>query len=175
MPKNKTQSGFTLIEMIIYVALVGVVAVMMNNFIIQASRSYQEMRAEREVVSNSRLILEQLTKNISRAGDVYAPTSKFNITTGQLSLITASSSLATYSYTDFWLDNGQLWMRQEGVGAEPISASSVKVTSFYMERILQGLSRQAVKITLTVEYNSPTLVTVASSTLNSTISLRGTY
>lgn len=165
----------TLIEILVYVALLGMIAVFVSNALIQLSNAYQQARAEREVVSNARLILETVTRTVAQATSIYSPTSRFNQDAGELSLITAIGADAnhTTAYVDYYIDNGRLYQRPEGQSETPISAASVKVNKFYLERILQGLGREAVKITLQVSYARAH----ASSTitLNSTEALRGNY
>ncbi len=171
--KNKNE-GLTLIEIIIYVALLGSIAVVIANFLLSTVNAYQRARAEREVISNARLLLETVNKSVAQADKVYSPTSRFNQDTGQLSLVTQLTPPAghTTAYEDFWVDNGRLWARKEGQGETPISAASVRVAKFSLEWIIQGLNQEAVKITLQIDSASrfPT-----SITLNSTTVLRGNY
>lgn len=173
----KLKAGFTLLEAVIYVAFLGIISVVIINFMIQISNAYHVLQAEREVVSNARLVVERMEKSIAQAVEIYTPTSWFNTNSGQLSLIIPSSSDPNHQniYMDFWLDNGRLWMKRDGQNAVPISASSVRIESFYLERITQRLYREAVKMTVQVKYNAPINLPVASTTLNATIALRGAY
>lgn len=180
MQRNKMQnfkSGFTLLEAVIYVGFLGIISVMIVNFMLQISNTYHILRAEREVVSNARLVLERMEKTIAQSAEIYSPTSIFNANLGQLSLVVGGNSDPNHptSYTDFWVDNGRLWMRQEGQNAIPVSAASVKIDYFYLERIIQSLDRDAVKMTLRASYNAPVNLPIASTTLNAIMSLRGAY
>lgn len=167
--------GMTLIEILVYVALLGMIAVFVSNSLIYLANTYQQARAEREVVSNARLAMETVERTVAQATSVYPPTSRFNQDLGQLSLATTVGTDANHAtaYADFYVDNGRLYSRPEGQGEIPISAASVKVNRFYLERIMQGLGREAVKVTLQVSYarahSSSTI------TLNSTTALRGNY
>ena len=175
IPNSKFSRGIGLVEIIIYIALLGMVSIFVINSFIQIANTYQQARAEREVLSNGRLILETINKAIISSQEVYAPTSRFNDDAGQLSLITPVGATTEHitAFVDFWVDNGQLFMRQEGQGETALSAASVRINKFRMERIVQGLGREAVKITLRVD-NAPSKFS-ASITLNSTSALRGNY
>ena len=175
MRYNKTQQGFTLIETLVYVALLGIVSIFITDSLIKIVSTYQRVRAEREVASNARLLLETVVKNISTAQEIYAPTSRFNNNSGQLSLITPldPTSQHTLAYIDFWNDAGQLLMRREGTAVAVLSSATANVTQFRVERIFQGLGREAVNISLSVSY-AP-IPSTASTTLFATISLRGNY
>lgn len=172
----KKNSGLSLIEVIIYVAILGVVAVAVSNFLIQISSTYRKALAEREVISNSRLILERIIGLTTEAKEIYTPTSDFVSDLGQLSLLTKIEPLAGHqnSFVDFWVDNGRLWTRKEGQEPEAISAPSVRVTKFKLERISQG-NYEAVKIILKVDYNTSAVGLLTSAELNSTAVLKGNY
>lgn len=175
--QHNNSRGFTLLEAVLYIGFLGIISVMIVNFMAQISNTYHVLRAEREVVSNARLMLERIEKTVAQSAEIYTPTSSFNTNLGQLSLVVGGNSdpAHTTSYADFWVDNGRLWMRQEGQNAIPVSATSVKVDYFYLERIIQSLNREAVKMTLRISYNAPINWSVASTTLNATIALRGGY
>lgn len=169
------KEGLTLFETIMYVALLGLLAVMVANFLLQTVNTYNRARSEREVLSNARLILETVDKTIEQAADVYFPTSAFNTDLGQLALVTTIGAQPEHgtAYVDFWVDNGLFLMRQEGQSTTTISAASVKVSMFRVERILQGIGRRAVRVTLKVD--SARAPFTASTTLNMTTVLRGNY
>ncbi|MDP3769391.1 MAG: type II secretion system protein [Candidatus Sungbacteria bacterium] len=174
MRYNK-QRGFTLIETIVYVALLGFVSIFITDSLINITSTYQRARAQREVASNARLLLETVTKHISSAQEIYAPTSRFNNDSGQLSLVTPLDPTAEHStaFIEFWNDAGRLLMRREGSATTTLSSATVDVTQFRVERIFQGLGREAVNITLSVSFAA--IPSVASTTLNATVSLRGNY
>ena len=173
--RSELRRGFTLLETIVYVALLGLVMIVVVNFLIEISGVYQRARVERDAVSNARSILETAGKSIAESQEVYQPTSKFQQNLGQLSLVTATNPTAEHStgFLDFWVDGGRLWMRQEGQTAIPLSAPSVRVSKWYLEWVLQGLEREAVKITL--EVDSASTKYPSTITLNSSVALRGNY
>lgn len=172
---NRDTQGVTLLEIVVYVALLGMISVYIANFLITVVNTYQRARAEREVLSNGRLVLETINKDIMQAVEIYTPTSKFNNNSGQISLITSIGAPTehTTQYVDYYVDNGRLWMRQEGQSAIPLSASSVQITQFRLEQIEQALNYEAVKITLTLNFSQTKFAT--SITLNATTALRGNY
>lgn len=167
--------GLTLVEIIIYVAFLGIFLVVLVNFWIQLANTYARARAEREVISNARLLLETVTARAARARETYAPTSRFNNDAGQLSLVVPIENDASHAsqYTDFWVDNGRLWMREEGGSSLALSASSVRITKFSIAHIAQSYGREAVAITLDVASVSAKIP--ASITLHATVAMRGNY
>jgi type II secretory pathway pseudopilin PulG len=172
---RKYANGITLLETVIYVALLTGISILMINSMLQIVDVYQRARLEREVLSNARLILETLQKSIAQAETIYWPTSLFNQSAGQLSLVTTISAQPehTTAFIDYYLDNGRLWLKKEGSQAIPLSAATVRVVNFRLERIMQSLDREAVKITLQVDAANQKYAT--SITLNSTTAVRGNY
>lgn len=171
----KERKGLSLIEIIVYVALLGMVAVFVTNSLVHLVNAYNRARAEREVISNGRLLIETVTNAAAQAQEVYAPTSRFNDDAGQLSLVTSATSTPDHStaYMDFWADNGVFLMRQEGQSQATLSAASVRVNVFRVERIVQALGREAIKFTFQVSYANAKFPT--SITLHATTALRGNY
>lgn len=164
-----------MIEMVIYIGFLGVIAIFAVNFLILTLNSYSKSIAERAVISNARLLLETASKAVSESQEVYSPTSRFYTDSGQLSLITPVGVPLEHvtAYTDFWIDNGFMHMRKEGNQVVTLSSPTVRVNRFWVERIIQGLGREAVKMTIQVSYANPRFS--ASTTLYSTITLRGSY
>lgn len=175
LTSERGSRGLSLIEVLLYVALLGIIAVFITNFLIQVVNVYYRARAEREVLSNARLLLETVEKSVAQAKTVYAPTSKFNVDAGQLSLVSTVGATTehTTNYLDFWADNGRFFTKQEGQVATPLSAVSVRIQKFRLEWIAQGLGREAVKVTLQVAHAQPRYT--ASTSLYSTVTLRGNY
>lgn len=176
MPSSKLQLyGLSLIEVVIYIGLLGLILVFLSESLIQISAIYDRARGEREIISNARLITEAISTAVASAQAVYSPTSRFDVNLGQLSLVTTASSTPEHTgeFIDFWVDNGVLYERQEGMGTTQLSQATVRVNKFYLERIIQGLGREAVKITLEVDSAPGRFPT--SITLNSTTALRGNY
>lgn len=173
--KNETARGTTILEIVVYTALFGIIAIIISNFLIQIVGAYNISRAEREVLSNGRLLLETVTKSLAEAKEIYTPTSAFNKDLGQISLITKTGVQPEHetAYIDFWVDHGRLWMRKEGANPTPLSASSVRVGKFRLERLSQGLGRDAVRLTLQVNFAQQKFS--STITLNATTALRGNY
>lgn len=168
-------SGFTLTEIIVYISLLIFLLVAVIGFWIQFADTYAQARAEREVLNNARAVLERIGEKVSSASEIYSPTSRWLIDSGQLSLVVPLENDPAHDsvFADFWLDNGRVWMREEGVNAIALNAPSVNVSRFELEEIAQFAGRAAVKITLEIE--SVNSKAPASIILHSTTALRANY
>jgi len=165
----------SLVEIVMYVALLGALSVFVTNSLIQIAGAYQRVRAEREVLSGARTLLDAVAKSTAAAEEVYTPASRFNSDAGQLSLVTVLGATPghTTAYIDFWVDGGRAFSRAEGSATTTLTVASVRVVKFRFERLVQGLNREAVKTTVQVDSANPRFP--ASVTLNATTALRGNY
>ena len=172
---NKKNRGISLIEIIVYVGLLGMLAVFVSNSLIQIAGAYQRVQSEREVLANARTALSRVTSSAAAAREIYAPTSKFNSDAGQISFVTTAGATPGHvtAYLDFWLDNGVIFSRSEGGATSAVTAASVRIKKLRFERIVQGLGREAVKITVVADAANQRFP--ASITLNATAALRGNY
>lgn len=169
--------GFTLIELIVYVAILGLLSIFIADNLSQIVFAFNKARAEREVINNARTSIETITKEIQEASLVYTSSSVFNSTTSQISLMTQNSPPAGHEtgYTDIYIDNGRLYLKKEGASALAITSNRVTVTKFRAEHIIQALNREDIKITLTVIYNTFSQKLASSATFNASVALRGAY
>lgn len=168
--------GISMLELVIYVGMLSVFIVLMITTLMQIVRTYDWVRAQRDVVSNGRLVTEAMIQQITGGQVVYAPTSVFGNSAGQLSIVTAVGAPAeeTVNRVDFWLDNGRVWTRTEGSATTSMTSPSVRVNQLRFDQISQGLGREAVMITMQITGFADAKFT-ASSTLHATAALRGTY
>ena len=162
-------------EAVVYVALLAVIAVFVANSLIFLAQTYARTRAERDVLSNARSLIERVSTKIASSRETYGPTSKFDTDAGQISLLTAVAPTPghTVAYADFWADNGVAYMREEGGIATALSAATARVTIFRFERIIQALGREAIRMTVRVDAAGTKFP--ASATLTATTALRGNY
>lgn len=166
--------GMSLVEIVMYAAILSIISVFIANTLIAIVGVWRKAQAQREVLSNARLVMETVTKNIAYAQEVYAPTSRFNTANGQISLVTPFDTTPTHTtiYADFWSDGASVRMKKEGQAEAALSAPGVRVDQFRIERIVQTLDREALRITITV--SSP-LPGVIPATLTTAAALRGGY
>lgn len=172
---DHSRKGFSLIEAVVYVALLGVVVVFVANAVVFLVTTYARARAEREVLANARQVLDRITSRIAAARETYGVTSKFNADAGQLSLVTATTTMPGHTafYTDIWTDSGGIYLRDEGIPITTLSAASVRVTVLKFERVAQALGREGVRTTIRVDAAGTRHP--ASITLTATTALRGNY
>jgi len=178
------KSGFTLIEMIIYTALVGIISVVLFGITFFVIRANNKITALSKVSSNAHSAMERMTYEIANSKYIYFPTSNFvnynsDLSEGnQLSLVTeiGASANEDVTFVDFYLENDTLFLKKEGsVPMTPIApialvSSDVLVSGMEFSYYKNG-SRESVTIDMTVQAKNSA---ISDSTIHliNTVTLR---
>ena len=163
--------GFTIVEILVSVAIFSIVLLAIISFILWMNYYNAKTKADREVSENARRILNVMTYEVRGAKSVYTPTT----TSNQLSLeITRYlPSGESYSFIDFFICGSALCMKKESQNPIILNSESVEISLLTFSEILNG-TKPSVKINLTVNYKNPNNDSgnYASVSLTSTASLR---
>ncbi|QQG45985.1 MAG: prepilin-type N-terminal cleavage/methylation domain-containing protein [Candidatus Niyogibacteria bacterium] len=145
------KSGVSLIETVIYVAILAVLIVFTVNTILTMSSVYARARLIRRVAFDSETALERVTREIRLASSVDDGASSFDVNPSRVVLNTIKSfEDPTPEIKEFYLSGSRLAFR-EGAGAEKfLTSDDTDVSSFVVNKI-QTQHSQALKITLIIE------------------------
>lgn len=151
------QAGFTLIEVLIYSAILAIVSLVVIVFFNQLIGVNETARRAREATDNARRGLDTISQEIRHAESIYTPTSTFGSSPGQLSLETTRDLPADHdkTYVDFYVDNEQLFIKREGENEQRLTSEKVKVTNLTFTNLNGATTWPAIRISLTIEYRDP--------------------
>ncbi|OGH58713.1 MAG: hypothetical protein A2725_03385 [Candidatus Magasanikbacteria bacterium RIFCSPHIGHO2_01_FULL_33_34] len=173
---KKNKKGFTLIEMMMYIFIMLLITTMVASFLPQLVRNNLNIQARGEVLGNTRSALEVIAQEIRHASNIYTPTSIFDSSPGQLSLESTNNVPVgeTITFIDFFVDGDRLYMKREGVVSEIIVSQKTKIDDLTFTHINSAGSYQAVRVSITASYDSPSteIQEKSSVTLTTTASLR---
>lgn len=140
----QSQKGFTLVELIIYVATVSVVLVIGINLGLNLIKSDSQARSEQEIYNNARLLVNTITQKIRESDDVATGSSVFGEHPGVLAL--------TDIVFDTQIDGTVRKMRiQEGGVISDLTSDGVNVSNFVLTDLTRGSEPKNVLIQLTLE------------------------
>lgn len=172
---KKNGNGFTLIEILVYIAVSSIIMLAISSFFLWTNRSNAKIKTSREVLTNSKRAMEIMIYEIKHAERIYAPTSVFSSSTGQLSLETKNYSREgeTTSYIDFFICQEQLCLKKENQEPIILTSEKVKIDSLNFFQ-LSSTSTASVQINLEISYIAPSNKPEYQASLNttSTVSLR---
>lgn len=149
--------GFTLVELIVYVALFVIILILIFQFTLSLIDSTARASAKEEVQVNAAAIIRTFGFETRHAQAVYTPTSDFVGDPGQLSLVTTRNLPPdeTETYTDIYLYNGRLCVKREVTGASCRTSEKVEITSLQFTEITQPGGQESVQMLATLRYRSP--------------------
>ncbi len=172
--------GFTLIETLLYTALVSAVAGSITLFLINNMSAYSKATAQQNAFNNANDALRLITNEIKYATGVYTPTSVFNSDSGQLSLETALNAPAgeNAAFVDFYIDNGRIYEKRDGFASLfPLTSERVFVERLRFGRKTATTTRDSISVDIQARINTVSAKPSdqARVTLTSSASVRGAY
>jgi len=169
--KIKNYKGFTLIEAMLYVAVLVVIISAVGSFFLWVTRSNTKARVMRETLDNSRRAIEIMVSEIKEAESIYSPTTSSD----QLSLETKKylPGGEETSYIDFYLCGKRLCLKKESQNPVALTSDQVEINNLVFTQIATG-TIPSVQINLTVDYKNPNNKQEyrSSTETTSTVSLR---
>lgn len=169
------KKGFTLIEMVMYVAVILIAASVVGSFVPQLTRSHSYLQSKADSLESAYRAIDLISREINNSVSIYTPTSVFDTNPGQLSLAQLSDDVSeTYTFIDFFVDGGKLYLKREGVEPLLLMSQKIEVENLTFTHLNPNSTNQAIRISLTVSHEtaSPTLQYQSRITLTSTASLR---
>lgn len=170
-------SGFTLIEMVIYIALLGIIIGMIFNMILLVYEMNRKITSYSNVTADAESAAERIAYEVTNSKYLYLPTSNFinynhdASKGGQLSVATANYMTANdeISFRDFYVEGGTLFMKKDGESSPvPLTSGSVSVSGFDLDYFMNG-KRESVRVDLEVQ---STIEPTTSINLINTITIR---
>lgn len=141
--------GFTLIEFLIYFALLAMVMGSVTIFAVDVVKSRNKTRIVAEVEQNARLGLSRILRSVRQASKLNTGASAFDIDEGALSL---EMSVGAVDPTVFDLSSGVLRMKEGAGPATPLTTDDVVVTRLRFSRDTFPGGSKAVTVELGLRY-----------------------
>lgn len=173
------EKGFTIIEMLIYVGIAGVVMMVITSSLMDNLKAYDKSVAQQNVFNNVNGTLKTIIDEIRYAKSVYTPTSVLNNDAGQLSMETQLNAPAgeQITYVDFYVDNGRIYEKREGQSASPLTSERVFVEQLRFTERSAAANHDSVVVNIQARINtqSTNQKDQARVAVSSTAALRGAY
>lgn len=141
------KSGYSLIEIVIYVTILAVIASLSVSSIISSWRGFNSAKIDGQISKNGEFVLELITRDARQAENIGA-SSVFGIDSGFLELVSGATS-TTYSLS------GTIIQRKEGNNSpENITSSDSRIKNiiFWKESYFsEDVSSNIIKVEFVIE------------------------
>lgn len=150
MKRLQTQSGFTLLETLIYIALFALLSILLISSLVALLRSYTETRAQHDVLDSARISMERMTREIRGASSVDTAASTLGSSPGVLKLNTTDAS-GTAKTVQFSVSSNVLKLLDSVDGTtRDLTGSKVSITSLTFRNITTTAG-SAVRVEMTIQ------------------------
>lgn len=140
--------GFSLVEMLFYMAILSIALLAVTQTLIVMVRSYGNLRAAHRIEQDAGLALERMLREARDASDITDAESVFGSHPGELFLTTTTAAGAART-VEFYLLNGQLMLKEDGAVTGALTGTKTTVTNLIFRKITTARSK-GVKIELTM-------------------------
>lgn len=169
----KNNSGFTLIEMLIYVLIVSAIALAGTQFTMEVIKGQNKSRSDQEVQDNARFAMETMTKLIRSADGVDVAASIFDTSPGKLVL---NMSDAAKHPTIFEVDaqTDSLTMKEGNDPVVNLTSNEIDVSNLIFKNLSPPKVQPNIKINIDLTFTNPSGIPDfnANFALENTISIR---
>lgn len=145
--------GFTIIEVIVYIAVLGVIGTSILAVFVWGIKAYTKSQAMQETTWNAKRAMDAMVQEIREAENIYSPTTVGSQLSLEISKY-ASSGHAT-SFVDFFLCEEKLCFKRESHPAVVLTSNNVRVTQLLFQEVRTDPARPSMQVTLRVAYKNP--------------------
>lgn len=169
--KNNKQNGYSLVEIVVYLAIFTSLSVLVINSFIVVASSFSTTRTNRDLLESGSTSIERIAREIRQATSVDIVNSTLGSSPGVLQLNSVDSSGNTV-LIKFSVSNGALNLYEAGTLVGNILGQNITVNSLIFRRI-STTNGEAVKIEMRL--TDSTSKNSESANFYDTIILRGRY
>ena len=147
---KKNSPGSSLLETLIYAAILGLVAVLTTSSILAMMKSYVSVKMSRDLNFSASVAMERMANEIRLANNIDDAGSIFSASPGKLKLNTEDGS-GFATTIEFFLSGTGIFVKEGPGTSEALTASSTEITSLIFNKITSSTVSKAVKISLTAK------------------------
>jgi four helix bundle protein len=154
--KYEKSKGFTLIEFLVYTAIVVVVGVISIEFIINIYGGKAKAQSYFEIQENARLVMERITQEIHGAQGINTSNFGINLAANPGSKLSLQFRDASLNPTEFDVAGNVLRIKQGAAGPYELTNNQVRVTNLIFRNFSSpnGKSKN-IGVELTIEHVNP--------------------
>lgn len=147
------KKGFTIIEVVAYVAVLGIIGTSFSSVLLSSIKTYTKTQVMQDTTWNAQRAMDSMVQEIRESDHIYTPTTA----SSQLSLATSRYASPGHetSFIDFFLCGEKLCLKKESQDPIALTSDAVRVTGLVFTRVQQAPNAESLRITMQVEYKNP--------------------
>ena len=169
--RNRTQQGYTLIELVVYMGLLGILLVILSQFFIAALNVQLVSKADTVVEQDGAYVLARLTYDLRRAITVTQPSLGQTVATLSATIIDEGVN-TLYTYT---IEGDAMMLDRAGEDVR-LNSDQSSITNFSLTRIGNSgqspTAKDTIRVGFTVQSKAITSSGAQSLDYQTTVSLR---
>lgn len=146
---SKSYKAFTLIELLLYSGIIGVLIIAASILALQTYSGYAKNVNYNTLVENGRFTLGMIAQEIQTADSINLSDSIFNQDQGKLSL---QRNTPLPQATIFQIENGTVIIQKTGQQNIPVTSRDIRITQLRFENVSALKTPGTIRTTLTLEY-----------------------
>lgn len=168
--QNKKPSGTTLIEILFYFVIVGVLLFVAMNFAIQILNVSKQSENAQELQANINFMSQKIVSTVRMAESIDDTNSIFDNDQGKLSL---NLSDASKTPTSFYISNGDIFIKEGNNAAVKINSDSINCLTLRFQRITYDKAPDQIVIDATFEVKNVEIINLEQTLpFHTSVSLR---
>lgn len=146
--KCPARRGFTLVEMVIYVAFLAILSILAIEATMVVMKSFYTLRITNNINQSATVALERMSREIRNAYDIDAAQSTLGANPGRLTLKTKDLG-GSNTTVEFYTSGNQIRIKEGGIDKGSLMTKNTIITNLVFRQITTTNSK-AVKIELTL-------------------------
>lgn len=169
-----SQKGFTFVEVLVYVGVIGILVIAISNLTLGMMTNYRTASIKDELALSAREVFEVFFKETKNASKIYLPDSVFDNDLGMLVLETNFQLGDEYGFgqAKLYVSEGRIWIKRHNETPLVLTPDSLEATQFRFERVKPKSDLEGVRFYLTLRNKARTNETFSFTTF---AMIRGGY
>jgi type II secretory pathway pseudopilin PulG len=151
---SQKKGGFSLIEMLVYVAILAFMLAVIIEVVLSVARSERVMKAVRSVENSAIVSLERISRELREAESVDTTLSTLGSHPGSL-VLEGTDGEGNSVTTEFYLSQGRLMLRENGVESGALTETGATVTDLKFH-YFSATTSAGVRTEITIESGTST-------------------
>jgi len=145
------QRGFSLIETLVYTAILAAVSIFIVASILMITRSFNNYRVWQQTSVAGEMAMERMVREIRLADNIRKTTSVFDSSSGHLSLDTIDIDTEAATTIDFYASSTALAIKKGGQNAANLLPADISLTSLIFREVATSTNTKSKAIRIEME------------------------